>query len=55
MTCEGCAGKLRKALLQLDGISDVEIDTESGKVVVYGSSSDTAAIAEAVYASGFSL
>ncbi|KAK1392751.1 heavy metal-associated isoprenylated plant protein 31 [Heracleum sosnowskyi] len=36
LDCEGCATKLRKALLKLKGVEDVEIDMETQKVTVRG-------------------
>ncbi len=34
MTCEGCAGKVRKALTATDGVSGADIDVASGSVTV---------------------
>ncbi|WNM24719.1 heavy-metal-associated domain-containing protein [Demequina capsici] len=34
MTCEGCAGKVRRALTATDGIAGAEIDVASGAVKV---------------------
>ncbi len=34
MTCEGCAGKVRKALTATEGIAGAEIDVASGAVKV---------------------
>ncbi|CAD5188366.1 heavy metal-associated isoprenylated plant protein 28-like [Musa acuminata AAA Group] len=36
MDCSGCESKIRKALLKLEGVHDVEIDMERQKVTVTG-------------------
>ena len=36
MTCEGCAGHLKKSLLEIEQINDVKIEVKSGKVEVIG-------------------
>ncbi|KAK6155701.1 hypothetical protein DH2020_009949 [Rehmannia glutinosa] len=36
LDCEGCAGKLRKALFKLKGVDEVDVDMESQKITVRG-------------------
>ncbi len=60
MTCEGCAGKVRSALVATDGISAADIDVASGRVTVHADGTVDAgelefAIDEAVNQAGYSL
>ncbi|XP_019191759.1 PREDICTED: heavy metal-associated isoprenylated plant protein 31-like [Ipomoea nil] len=36
LDCEGCAAKLRKALLKLKGVDDIDIEMETQKITVRG-------------------
>ncbi|KAL0371698.1 UNVERIFIED_CONTAM: Heavy metal-associated isoprenylated plant protein 31 [Sesamum calycinum] len=36
LDCEGCAGKLRKALFKLKGVDEVDVDMELQKITVRG-------------------
>ncbi|KAL3653510.1 Heavy metal-associated isoprenylated plant protein 31 [Castilleja foliolosa] len=36
LDCEGCAGKLRKALFKLKGVDEVEVDMDLQKITVSG-------------------
>lgn len=55
MTCNGCANKLRKALLAEDGVLETEVDHEAGRAVVRGHVSEPrlrAVVAQVGYRAG---
>jgi uncharacterized membrane protein YraQ (UPF0718 family)/copper chaperone CopZ len=53
MSCEGCAGKLKKALLEVANIATVQIDIATGEVKISGSGLSDEVIRDTVSASGF--
>lgn len=60
MTCEGCASKVRSALVATDGIAGADIDVASGRVAVHTDGTVDAgdldfAIDEAVHQAGYAL
>lgn len=54
MKCQHCAGNIKKALEELDGISKVSVDLEQGEVSFDGEA-PLAEIKVAVAAKGFSV
>ena len=48
ITCEGCAAKLKTALLAVSGVASVSVDVSSGKVEISGASFNSDAISDAV-------
>lgn len=48
MHCEGCARKVRKALIRMEGVEDVEVDVKSHRVIVKGKSVDPVKVCERV-------
>jgi copper ion binding protein len=55
MSCEHCVAAVRDELGELPGVSDVEVDLDSGAVRVSGSNIDGEAVRVAVEAAGYSL
>ena len=55
MTCEGCAGKLKNALMNIANIANVKIELESGNVNISGSNLDDDEINKAIKKVGFSI
>lgn len=56
MTCEHCVRSVREELTQVPGVSGVEVDLASGRVVVTGTGPlDAAAIAAAVDEAGYEV
>ncbi|GHC81638.1 heavy-metal-associated domain-containing protein [Streptomyces collinus] len=56
MSCGHCKATLTRAIGELDGVSGVEVDLDSGHVTVTGSAEpDDAAVAEAVDEAGYEL
>jgi len=54
MKCEHCAGSTRKALENISGISNVQVDLDSGEVRFDGAA-DMEAIKAAIAQAGFQL
>ena len=54
MTCQGCARKLTRALLETEGVSAAEVDHETGTAVVYGAAT-TPSLSAAVASAGFAV
>jgi len=52
MTCEGCAGKIRKALEASEQIGEIKIDVPGHKVNVTGSA-DEETVAELIRSAGY--
>jgi len=53
MTCGHCEGAVRKALAEVDGVTDVvEVDREKSLAVVEGTA-DSAALVEAICEEGY--
>lgn len=48
MHCEGCARKVRKALITMEGVENVEMDVKSHRVIVRGKSVDPVKVCERV-------
>ncbi len=55
MTCEHCVAAVSTEVGQLPGVSAVEVDLASGRVVVTGASIDGEAVRHAIEAAGYSL
>ncbi|KAL6545196.1 Heavy metal-associated isoprenylated plant protein 31 [Orobanche hederae] len=52
LDCEGCAGKLKKALFKLKGVEEVEVDMELQKITVRGYYLDEKKVLKAIKRSG---
>ncbi|CAN1158813.1 Heavy metal-associated isoprenylated plant protein 31 [Linum perenne] len=52
LDCEGCASKLRKALLKLKGVEEVEIEMEIQKITVRGYSLEEKKVLKAIKRAG---
>jgi copper chaperone len=56
MTCEHCVASVTEELSELAGVEDVQVDLESGRVVVTSvEPMDATAVAEAVEEAGYAL
>lgn len=56
MTCEHCAASVREEVSEVVGVTGVEVDVETGAVVVSSDTSvDTAAVEAAVAEAGYRL
>ncbi len=42
MTCNGCVNKVTNAVVDLDGVEDVDVDVSTGTLEVIGSADETA-------------
>ncbi|QBJ95716.1 copper chaperone [Rhodococcus sp. ABRD24] len=56
MTCQHCAAAVAEEIGELSGVTGVDVDVESGRVVVHSDSlMDTIAVAAAVSEAGYEL
>lgn len=56
MTCEHCVGAVTSALAELDGVTDVSVDLDSGQAKVTSEQPlDEGAVREAVDEAGYEL
>ena len=56
MTCQHCAAAVTEEISELSGVTGVDVDVESGRVVVHSDSLlDTIAVAAAVTEAGYEL
>jgi copper chaperone len=55
MTCQHCVAAVSEKLSEVPGVRGVEVDLDSGDVVVAGSDVDGEAVRGAVVAAGYSL
>lgn len=55
MTCQGCANKINKLLLSIDGVDSVVADVKLGKVTVSGVGLDQDVIGKAIHSVGFEV
>ena len=55
MTCSHCVLSVRDEVVELPGIASVEVDLDTGAMVVTGTDVDDAAIAAAVSDAGYEL
>lgn len=55
MTCGHCAQAVTSELTALTGVTGVQVDVETGKVVVEGEGFTDAQVAEAVDEAGYAL
>jgi copper ion binding protein len=55
MTCQHCVAAVSEKVGELPGVSSVEVDLDSGDVVVGGSDVDGEAVRGAVVAAGYSI
>lgn len=53
MTCQHCVLSVREEVGELDGVAAVDVDLDSGRMVVSGRRLDDAAIAQAVAEAGY--
>lgn len=52
MTCGGCQRSVERVVEKLPGVTHVEVDLSSGRVVVHGEP-ESAAVVEAIQRAGF--
>ncbi|GMI99617.1 HEAVY METAL ASSOCIATED PROTEIN 29 [Hibiscus trionum] len=52
LDCEGCASKLKKALLKLKGVEEVEVEMEIQKITVRGYALEEKKVLKAIKRSG---
>jgi copper chaperone len=55
MTCEHCVAAVSATVGELSGVSRVDVELASGRVVVHGGSVDGEAVRHAIEAAGYSL
>ncbi len=56
MTCQHCAAAVTEEISELSGVTSVDVDVDSGRVVVESQSPlDTIAVAAAVTEAGYEL
>jgi copper chaperone len=55
MTCQHCADSVTEEVTQVSGVEGVDVDLETGCIVVRGHGFDDAAIAEAVDEAGYEV
>ncbi len=55
MTCEHCVAAVSSTVGALSGVSSVDVELASGRVVVHGGSVDDEAVRHAIEAAGYSL
>lgn len=55
MTCGHCAQAVTTEVSAIEGVTDVQVDVETGKVVVDGEGFTDAQVAEAVDEAGYAL
>ncbi|MCA1006028.1 heavy-metal-associated domain-containing protein [Rhodococcus hoagii] len=56
MTCQHCAAAVTEEISELSGVTGVDVDVESGRVVVHSDALlDTIAVAAAVTEAGYEL
>lgn len=55
MTCNHCAGAVRRALAESRGVSSAAVDLKTGEAVVVGEDFDEAELAKAVEALGYTV
>jgi uncharacterized membrane protein YraQ (UPF0718 family)/copper chaperone CopZ len=53
MTCQGCANRVRNALMKLEGVQNIEINLETGTAVVVGQNLDQDTLATAIREAGY--
>jgi len=54
MSCQHCVANVKKAVEALDGVDNVEVDLEAGKVAVEGSA-DADAVKAAIAQAGYTV
>ena len=55
MTCDHCALSVREEVAEVDGVSAVDVDLASGRMVVAGAGVDDAAVRAAVEEAGYEV
>lgn len=55
MTCEHCAAAVTEEVNAIDGVTDVEVDLESGRLTIVGARVTTGAVRAAVEEAGYDL
>ncbi len=53
MTCSHCSGSVSRALQEMSGVADVQVDLADGKATIGGSDLDAAALAGRVEELGY--
>lgn len=53
MTCQHCVASVQEEVSEVPGVSEVNVELESGKLVVTGEDFDDAAIVAAVKEAGY--
>ncbi len=54
MTCSGCASKVSNAIGQIEGVTDTEVDLDSGEVTVLGPA-DSHEVRAAIQGAGYGV
>ncbi|UGT42653.1 heavy-metal-associated domain-containing protein [Nocardia yamanashiensis] len=54
MTCGCCANKVRTEVGKIAGVTEIDIDVDSGVVTAHGAA-DRSAVADAVVAAGYTV
>jgi copper ion binding protein len=55
MTCQHCVAAVSTKVGEVSGVSGVEVDLDSGRVVVHGGDVEGEAVRQAIQAAGYSL
>ena len=55
MTCSHCVASVREEVSEVDGVRDVDVDLDSGRLLVSGKGFDDAAVKTAVEEAGYQL
>jgi copper chaperone len=55
MTCEHCARSVTEEVSEVPGVSRVDVDLRSGRMVVVGTAVDDAAVRAAVGEAGYAI
>jgi copper ion binding protein len=55
MTCQHCVAAVSTKVAEVSGVSGVDVDLDSGRVVVRGGDVDGEAVRQAIQAAGYGL
>ena len=53
MHCQSCVANVSESVSEVTGVSDVDVDLDSGRVVVKGEGVDDAAVRAAIVEAGY--
>lgn len=53
MHCQSCVANVSESVTEVTGVSNVDVDLDSGRVVVKGEDVDDAAVRAAIVAAGY--